>query len=94
MLTLRRSGLSSPAYWDWLDYVIVEDGRDVGRVYEDRHSRPELRWFWSLCTLTPCWARAVAPVSLNSSPASFRRAMCSVVIALLMIASPTPRGRG
>jgi len=48
MLTLRRSGLSSPAYRDWLDYVIVEDGRDVGRVYEDRHSKPELRWFWSI----------------------------------------------
>ena len=48
MLTLRRSGLSSPAYRDWLDYVIVEDGRDVGRLYEDRHSRPELRWFWSI----------------------------------------------
>jgi hypothetical protein len=23
--------------------VIVEGGRDVGRLYEDRHSR---RWFW------------------------------------------------
>ena len=33
---------------DWLDYVIVEDGRDVGRLYEDRLSRPELRWFWSI----------------------------------------------
>ena len=48
MLTLRPKGLSSPAYRDWLDYVIVEDGRDVGRLYEDRLSRPELRWFWSI----------------------------------------------
>jgi hypothetical protein len=48
MLTLRCTGLSSPAYRAWLDYIIVEDGRDVGRVYEDRHSRPELRWFWSV----------------------------------------------
>jgi len=47
-LTLRRTGLSSPAYRDWLDYVIVEDGRNVGRLYEDRHSRPEYRWFWSI----------------------------------------------
>jgi hypothetical protein len=47
-LTLRPAGLSSPAYRDWLDYVIVEDGRDVGRLYEDRHSKPELRWFWSI----------------------------------------------
>ena len=42
-LTLRPAGLSSPAYRDWLDYVIVEDGRDVGRLYVDRHSKPELR---------------------------------------------------
>jgi hypothetical protein len=28
--------------------VIVEDGRDVGRLYEDRNNRPELRWFWSI----------------------------------------------
>jgi hypothetical protein len=30
-------------YREWLDYVIVEGGRDIGRLYEDRHSR---RWFW------------------------------------------------
>ena len=48
MLTLRPTGLSSPAYRDWLDYVIVEDGRAIGRMYEDRHTRPELRWFWSI----------------------------------------------
>jgi hypothetical protein len=48
MLTLRPTGLSSPAYRDWLDYVIVENGRNVGRLYEDRHSPPEYRWFWSI----------------------------------------------
>jgi hypothetical protein len=48
MLTLRPTGLSSPAYQSWLDYVIVEDGRDVVRLHEDRHSRPEYRWFWSI----------------------------------------------
>jgi hypothetical protein len=48
MLTLGRTALASPAYRDWADYIIVEDGRDVGRLYEDRHSKPELRWFWSI----------------------------------------------
>jgi hypothetical protein len=48
MLTLRRTALASPAYQDWLDYIIIDDGRDVGRLYEDRHSRPEYRWFWSI----------------------------------------------
>lgn len=47
-LTLRFTAPSSDDR-DWLDYTIVEDGRrDVGRLYEDRHSRPELRWFWSI----------------------------------------------
>jgi hypothetical protein len=46
--TLRRTGLSSPAYREWLDYVIVENGQDVGRLYEDRHAKAELRWFWSI----------------------------------------------
>jgi hypothetical protein len=46
VLTLHRTGLSSPA--DRLDFVIVNDGRNVGRLYEDRHSRPELRWLWSI----------------------------------------------
>ena len=47
-LTLRPTGLSSPAYQDWADYIVGDDGRDVGRIYEDRHSRPALRWFWSI----------------------------------------------
>jgi hypothetical protein len=47
-LTLRFTAPSSD-YRDWLDYTIVEDGRrDVGRLYEDRHTRPELRWLWSI----------------------------------------------
>jgi hypothetical protein len=32
MLTLRSTGLASPAYANWLDYVIVEAGRTVGRL--------------------------------------------------------------
>jgi hypothetical protein len=42
------TGLSSPAYREWLDYVIVENGQDVGRLYEDGHAKAELRWFWSI----------------------------------------------
>jgi hypothetical protein len=48
MLTLRPTGLSSPAYRDWLDYIVREDSRAVGRIYEDRHTLPGLRWFWSI----------------------------------------------
>ena len=47
-LTLRPTALSSPAYRDWADYIVREDSRAVGRIYEDRHTLPGLRWFWSI----------------------------------------------
>jgi hypothetical protein len=48
MLTLRPTGLSPPVYRDQLDYEVIEDGRSIGRMYEDLHALPELRWFWSI----------------------------------------------
>jgi hypothetical protein len=46
-LTLRPTALSSPAYRDWADYIVREDSRAVGRIYEDR-PLPGLRRFWSI----------------------------------------------
>jgi hypothetical protein len=48
MLMPRPTGLSSAAYHDWADYMVLEDGRAVGRIYDDRHNLPDLRWFWSI----------------------------------------------
>ena len=45
-LTLRPTTLSSPIYRD--DYEIVENGRVIGRIYEDTYAIPQLRWFWSM----------------------------------------------
>ena len=48
-LILRPTiGLSSPVYKDRFDYTVFEEGRPIGRLYEDRHAPPELRWFWSI----------------------------------------------
>src|SRR6476646_9132795 len=44
-LTLRPTGLSSPAYADQPDYIVCEDGKAIGRMYEDRQTLPELCWF-------------------------------------------------
>jgi hypothetical protein len=45
-LILRPTiGLSSPVYKDRFDYTVFEEGRPIGRMYEDRHAPPELRWF-------------------------------------------------
>jgi hypothetical protein len=48
LLTLRATGLSPPIYRDRLDYEVIEDSRAIGRMYEDWHALPELRWFWSI----------------------------------------------
>jgi hypothetical protein len=45
-LSLRPTGLASGAFADWADYCVIEDGQVIGRIYEDRYSRPALRWFW------------------------------------------------
>jgi hypothetical protein len=47
-LMLRRTGLSVPAHGDQLDFEVIEDGRAIGRFYEDKNALPELRWFWSI----------------------------------------------
>src|SRR5262249_31598178 len=47
-ISLRPTGLSPLIYRDQLDYEVLEDGRPAGRMYEDLHALPELRWFWSI----------------------------------------------
>jgi hypothetical protein len=45
-LTLRPTGLASPAYQDRQDWTVFEDGKEVGRTYEDGLASvpTELRW--------------------------------------------------
>jgi hypothetical protein len=31
-----------------IDYIVIQDNRAVGRIYEDRHTLPDLRYFWSI----------------------------------------------
>ena len=59
-LSMRRTGLSSPAYADWLG-VVYEGGREIGRIYEDHHALPKLRWHWSL-TVLGAWQAGI-PIS-------------------------------
>jgi hypothetical protein len=48
MLTLRSTDLSSPIDKNRPDYIVLEDGRAIGRIYQERVMLPELRWFWSI----------------------------------------------
>jgi hypothetical protein len=46
-LTLRHTGLAPPDP-NPKDYVVIDDGRKVGRLYEDP---PDMRWYWSILTI-------------------------------------------
>ena len=54
-LTMRPTGLASPAYAGLEDWTVLDDGRIVGRIYEDRShgTPPELRWRWSITRYVP-----------------------------------------
>jgi hypothetical protein len=43
--TRTRLG-SAPAYADRQDFLVIEDGQVIGRIYEDRYVPAEVRWFW------------------------------------------------
>ena len=45
-LTMRPTGGHSPVYADRQDWTILDDGKPVGRVYEDASA--STRWFWSI----------------------------------------------
>ena len=58
-LTLRPTGLASPAYQHLQDWTVLDDGQEVGRIYDDGSaSAPpaELRWFWSIVPTSPSGA--------------------------------------
>jgi len=69
-LTLRPTGLQSPAYEDWPDYSIFEGSyrnRAVG-------TQPELRWFWSITVVVDARAGVRADgraASLEEAKAQF-----------------------
>jgi hypothetical protein len=77
-LSLRPAGLSSPAYADHTDYVVLDDGRIVGRIYEFRDSSmpADIRWFWSITMLVhrePGLVTDGRAPSLEEAKAQFRK---------------------
>jgi hypothetical protein len=52
-LTLRPTDLEkSPVYQHLKDYCVYDDGKEIGRIYEQRApSRPELAWYWSITVM-------------------------------------------
>jgi hypothetical protein len=47
-LTMRPTGLSSPIDRHLMDYTVYSGEWPVGRIYGERGSAQDQRWFWSL----------------------------------------------
>ena len=47
---MRPTGGHSPVYADRQDWTIFDDGKPVGRIYENAGAGTpaDLRWFWSI----------------------------------------------
>ena len=75
MVLVLRQTVASPAYADRADWTVVEDGRPVGRIYEDRHAAPDLKWVWSVTVYVHPMRKIVtagnAP-TLDEAKAAFR----------------------
>jgi hypothetical protein len=59
-LTLRPTRLdTSPVYAHLKDYLVFEDGKAIGRIYEQRPpAPPDGAWFWSIFGVgRPGWGR-------------------------------------
>jgi hypothetical protein len=75
-LTLCSTGLASPAYEHLEDWTIFEDGREVGRMYEDGSAStpPELKWSWpSWSTLDRGIVTSGKAPTLEHAKRAFRR---------------------
>jgi hypothetical protein len=59
----------------------MEDGKVIGRIYEDRHTPAEYRWFWSITAFHVGPALGVTTndrVPLDEAKAQFREAWSKV----------------
>jgi hypothetical protein len=75
-LTVHPTGRSSNP--DRNDWIIHEDGVEIGRLYEDlQASRPEIRWFWSITVMGPARFRVRTgnrAATLDQAKADFQAA--------------------
>jgi hypothetical protein len=55
-----------------VDYVIYSGNWDVGRIFEDRSSTDDLRWFWSI-TVGSQRTRAGHVATLEEAKAQFQK---------------------
>jgi hypothetical protein len=78
LLTMRPTGGHSPVYEDRQEWTVLDEGRPVGRIYEDMSaSEPaDQRWTWSITVYV--WPDAGIATSgkaatLDQAKAEFQR---------------------
>ena len=71
-LEFRSSGFNHPNDEHRVDYVIYSGNWDVGRIFEDRSSTDDLRWFWSI-TVGSQRTRAGHVATLEEAKAQFQQ---------------------
>ena len=69
-LTLHPTRIeASPAFAGLEDWDVLDDGKPVGRIYEQHvPARPDLAWFWSITGLSTSGTTA----TLDEAKAAFR----------------------
>jgi hypothetical protein len=62
---------------DLVDYIVIQDDRAVGPIYEDRQTLPDLRWFWSVTAYVDPSARPAGGVYRGGSTSTIGGAQSS-----------------
>ena len=72
-LWLRPTALAPPAHADRPDYLVIEDGETIGRIYDEGQYVPaDIRWFWSI-TVGSQRTRAGHVATLEEAKAQFQK---------------------
>jgi hypothetical protein len=85
-LWLRPTALPPPAHADRPDYLVIEDGETIGRIYDEGQYVPaDIRWFWSITAFHVDPALGITTngrvASLDEAKAQFRASWDKVRLA-------------
>jgi hypothetical protein len=70
-LILRPTGLASPFDRDRIDYLVIDDGREVGRIYEDRYVPAAAQVSAAIALLDRAWGKPHQALEVGINRASF-----------------------
>jgi hypothetical protein len=70
-LILRPTDLASPFDRDRIDYLVIDDGREVGRIYEDRYVPAAAQVSAAIALLDRAWGKPHQALEVGINRASF-----------------------